>query len=360
MRGFHSAKPVMGFVLLGFVLLGIWAAVQPGVAQRVWVRLEVGLVEGNPGDTVAVPVTIDPSLPVGSFGLDISYDVQNLEFQGYEKDGTLLAWFFTLIVSEPSPGVIHVTADRGRYVPIESAGVLLRLRFLVRPTGTGTAVVGITGQTGDLLNAQDTAGGVVINALVPTPTPPVVGPPPVVPAYRNTLDGNDWETNGIQEIAGTFAGLAPARIDITGEVPIGDRALGTRGNALRFSVQPEDGSLVLFGKNQPVASGGKSLARMCVWSSNASAQIFVGLIETDMEGNLTGSGLGMDQLTRTAVLTKTWRRITVLHECESGFVVPFVQVVGGLRSSEVYIDNVEVYVLQRDAVYSGGFLGVDR
>ncbi|MFB3786116.1 MAG: hypothetical protein ACE15F_07070 [bacterium] len=195
--------------------------------------------------------------------------------------------------------------------------------------------------------------------ITPTPTP-AVGPPPVVPSYRNTLDRGNMDENEVQVIAGTFAVLQPALTDITSVLPAGGEALGTGGNALRFIVQPGQGSLLLFGTSHPVAADTKALTRVCVWSNNPSAQIFVGLIETDANGNLTGSDLGMDQLMQSSVMTKAWRRITALHECQSGFVVPFVQVVGNIMSSEVYIDNVEVYIIQKDAIYSGEFLGVDR
>lgn len=95
---------------------------------------------------------------------------------------------------------------------------------------------------------------------------------------------------------------------------------------------------------------------MCVWVSNPSAQVFVGVIDTDGDGNLS-TDLGLDQLLTTATLNNKWRIISALHEPQSGFIIPVVQVVGNLMASEVYVDNIQLYVLQKGTWLSTDFLG---
>ena len=85
----------------------------------------------------------------------------------------------------------------------------------------------------------------------------------------------------------------------------------------------------LFSQAGALAVPGKALVRATAWTSNPAAQVFVGVIDTDANGNLVGTDLGMNQLTSTPALTKTWRIITALHESQTGYVRPFVQVAGG-------------------------------
>ncbi|MFB3786117.1 MAG: cohesin domain-containing protein [bacterium] len=156
------------------MVLGCLAAVQPCAAQRDATLLEVGLMGGEPGDVVVVPVSIVPVSPVDSFELDITYDVLNLEYLGNDNTNTLLLQFTSVEIQDLAPGVIRVTADKGRGTPIQTDGVLLRLRFRISMIGTGTAVVDIFYKYGDLEAARDTEGGVMIGSVVPTPTPPRV------------------------------------------------------------------------------------------------------------------------------------------------------------------------------------------
>ncbi len=190
-----------------------------------------------------------------------------------------------------------------------------------------------------------------------TPTPPAGT---LQPLYSNGLDGADLSSNDALEVAGTFAGLAPASWLVTDVVPSGGDGLGVRGNALRITVQPGSGSLYLFSQAGALAVPGKALVRATAWTSNPAAQVFAGVIDTDANGNLVGTDLGMNQLTSTPALTKAWRVVTALHESQTGYVKPFVQVAGGAAGSDVYIDNIEIYHLQPGQSYPAELLGVTR
>ncbi len=185
---------------------------------------------------------------------------------------------------------------------------------------------------------------------------PVIPPAPTA-VYVNPIEGSTLEESDIMEIAGTFSGMPPALITITDILPADSEEFGVEGNALRITVQPGEGSLLFFSNAQPIEVPEKALVRASVWSSNPSAQVFVGLMDTDAEGNLTGAVLGMDQLLETQTLTKNWRIITAIHETQSGYVKPIVQVAGNVVSSEVYVDNIEVYLINKDAIYTGELLG---
>lgn len=190
-----------------------------------------------------------------------------------------------------------------------------------------------------------------------TPTPPSGT---LQPLYNNGLDGADLAANDALEIAGTFSGLAPAVWLVTDVVPGGGESLGVQGNALRITVQPGAGSLYLFSHARAQEVPGKALVRVAAWTSNPAAQVFAGVIDTDANGNLVGTDLGMNQLTSTPVLTKTWRIVTALHESQTGYVKPFVQVAGGAAGSDVYIDNIQIYHLRPGQSYPAELLGVTR
>lgn len=191
-----------------------------------------------------------------------------------------------------------------------------------------------------------------------TPTPivyPTVSEP--TPVFNISIDNESIDSNNIWLIEGTFASLNHALVTVTDILPSGASLIGAEGNALRVSVKPGEGSLILFGRT-PIPTNKKALVRATVWSNNQFPSVITGLIDTDQNGNLSGDGIGMDQLNVSRKINKIWSRITSLHDSQTGYVLPFVQVTGGFGNSDVYIDNVEVYVLDENVNYSGRFLGV--
>ncbi len=191
-----------------------------------------------------------------------------------------------------------------------------------------------------------------------TPTPVPGGPTPVqtpVASFTNTFDASDLVGNEIMEFPGTFSGLDPALTSIADVIPGGGEEFGVAGNAIRVSAQPGEGTLLLIG-NTPIPAPNKAVIRAAVYTSTPSAQVFIAIIDVDQNGNLS-TDLGLDQLLTTKTLHNRWGFVSAIHESQTGFVKPVVQVVGNITSCDVYVDNVEVFVLERDKLYPGRLFG---
>ncbi len=217
-------------------------------------------------------------------------------------------------------------------------------------------------ETGSIYTAYD---NVTVTALeaTPTPTPKVTTPTPVPqatptplptacypiaeagPAYQNVFEFNDLPSNEVVEFPGTFAGLPPASTIITSVIPDADPGLGGEGNALRVSVDPGQGTLIVLGTGAPVATDGLVYVRADVWASNASVNLFLGVIDTNAAGDLGAGGgsLGLEQHMTSTLFNGQWGILRGFHQSTTGFVRPIIQIVGGAAAADIYIDNIQVY-----------------
>jgi hypothetical protein len=194
-----------------------------------------------------------------------------------------------------------------------------------------------------------------IPAVTPTQTAGIV----TVPVYTNQFDEIDDPLASLLEIPGTFAGLNPALTELSDAPPVNGEDFDVEGNMLHITTNPAEGTFILLQHQRAIPAENKVLARASVLTTDSSAQVFFGVIDVRENGELTGQVLGMDQITQTNTLENRWRRLTTLHEPQSGYVLPFVQVVGGNKPSEIYIDNIEVYVIDPNQLYPGSFLGAE-
>ncbi|MCL6584332.1 MAG: putative Ig domain-containing protein [bacterium] len=99
--------------------------------------LDVGDAKGRPGDEVEIPVRIQGGAPraVYSFGFELTYDPEILEYQSYEVEnetGKLLVDFFFVGVSTPSPGRIRVAGLDNKGIAKGASGTLVWLKFKVK------------------------------------------------------------------------------------------------------------------------------------------------------------------------------------------------------------------------------------
>jgi len=147
-----------------------------------------------------------------------------------------------------------------------------------------------------------------------------------------------------------------SEISITEEYPADIKNIGVTTNVMKLTAQTNQGSFLYGQEALPVQA--KVLVRAVVWCSTDTASLFVGVIDSDEEGNITSSNLGMEQLTQTVTLNNQWKVISALHDSQSGYVLPFIQVVGNADDTEFYIDNLAVYVLEKGTYISTDILGV--
>ncbi|PIR92535.1 hypothetical protein COU01_01095 [Candidatus Falkowbacteria bacterium CG10_big_fil_rev_8_21_14_0_10_44_15] len=208
-----------------------------------------------------------------------------------------------------------------------------------------------------MLTPTVTVTPTAIATAVPTPTPtptntpaPALSPSPVhspiregFMLYENDISNGDLAANGITEVPGTFAGLAPAQISIESDGDVSTSAINSSGQnyILRLSASENSGSLLLFNLRWPLEVFSNEEVRVSVGvKGDATAQIFIGAIDADTNGNLTPV---MEYLTTHPL--REWETVTASHQSRSNKVVPLIQVVG---PGSVTIDKIQVRVVNKD------------
>jgi hypothetical protein len=163
-------------------------------------------------------------------------------------------------------------------------------------------------------------------------------------------------------VVGTFnvPSFADPLIQVTDEIPLSEENDGVDGSAIHINVKPGEGTLIFFSLDTPVPITSKALVRAMVYVNNPDVQLFVGGIDCDESGNITNFDLGLDQISNASKFYYTWRPMLAVHDSTTGFLVPFVQVIGGEEECDVYIDAVEVYNIEANALYPGTLFGVTQ
>ncbi|MFB3788675.1 MAG: hypothetical protein ACE15F_20140 [bacterium] len=219
---------------------------------------------------------------------------------------------------------------------------------------TGSVYTGYDNVTITELETTPTPHTTPTKQPTPTPAPPATPTPqptvcyPVVeagPVYQNGFINNDLPANEVVEFPGTFAGLQPASTSVTSVIPDAAPGQGGEGNAVRISVSPGQGTLLVLGTGAPAAADGLVLVRVDVWASNDGANLFLGLIDTNNAGDLGAGGgsLGLEQHMTSTLYNGQWGILRAFHQSTTGYVRPIIQVVGGASPCDVYIDNIAVY-----------------
>nr|WP_207717278.1 cohesin domain-containing protein [Clostridium acetobutylicum] len=111
------------------------------VVKNETVKLSVGTVSGNPGDTVKVPVTISQvSTPVGLICMDISYDASKFTVKDVLPNTDLVKDTdnYSFIVNTSTPGKISITFTDPTLAnyPISVDGILAYLDFIINSNAT--------------------------------------------------------------------------------------------------------------------------------------------------------------------------------------------------------------------------------
>lgn len=210
------------------------------------------------------------------------------------------------------------------------------------------------------------------NTPVPTSTPTIVILPtptnapvqPTLPASDQpepilsyTFGEGDLVQNGIVEIPGTFSGIPAARSSIITTAHPGGETLGVSGHALQVDANTGEGTMLLLSGGGAVDASRRIVVRASGWANTIGVQVYLGLIDTDAAGNLTGTGLSLLNLGTGATLNGSWDRLVTIHKSGSGFMIPFLQVVGGADGSVVQFDAIEVYRIEPGTTYDASFFG---
>lgn len=150
----------------GTILIGVVFAL---VAQPVGAQVNVcpGDTQGDPGETVDVPILIDNPQGVSVFGLDLLYESSVLEYQATLPSGLTAAWV-VFEGNEVSPGVVRVGGVNLEPISISTPDTLgyVSLRVLAAPP---LSTYLFTNFEDDLAGAADCQGQFnAINPVAPT------------------------------------------------------------------------------------------------------------------------------------------------------------------------------------------------
>lgn len=129
----------------------------------------------------------------------------------------------------------------------------------------------------------------------------------------------------------------------------------TDGKGLMVTLQPNQA--VMIWNPSPIAITDRSplLFRVNVQSSGPGAAVALAALD----GSFNGS-VATNQSTDSAVLTASYKRLTMIYKPPSNTVAPILQVVAtGNQAVVVYIDNFEIYALRSGTSLPVDMLGAD-
>jgi hypothetical protein len=179
----------------------------------------------------------------------------------------------------------------------------------------------------------------------------------VVTAGENAVyefDQASLAANGWGEIPGGFGGAQAGEVQPNAFI---GQLISDSQDQVGIGLAVDANELVLIHSAQPIDTGGNPvLIRLTGRASNSNASITVGALKGSMataEG-LDGS-IATHFIASTAAMTDQPLDIVLIYEPDTNNnITPIVQVVATSdESSAVYIDKIEVTVLQNNATYTG-------
>ncbi len=99
--------------------------------------VEVGTVEGNPGDTVAVPIRVTQGVNIRAFSLDLTYDGSRLEYVGLDRSGTTSESFSSVVGINLTNKVV-ISGFAGSADAVAGDAVFVKVLFKILPAATGS------------------------------------------------------------------------------------------------------------------------------------------------------------------------------------------------------------------------------
>ncbi|HOE10185.1 MAG TPA: hypothetical protein PLQ35_01560 [bacterium] len=208
-----------------------------------------------------------------------------------------------------------------------------------------------------------TATPTVTPTVTPTPTftptrPPSLtatstpgsGPQPIAVSefHLPTLAENGWA-----EIPGGFSSATPGSTAVV-SFTAGQFTSSQDNRGLAITVDPGEVTFLLT-QTAVSTNGHHALVRAKIRSSGPSAQVFIGALKGDLfTGQDMDFSLGYSNFITTTAYVNQERDILVLFKPDSGELVsPFIQVAGGAAQTTVWIDRIEVFLLQPGSPFPG-------
>ncbi len=98
--------------------------------------VEVGNAEGNPGDTVTIPLSVTEGVGIRAFSLELQYDSTQLEYVELDRSGTTTA-DFSSVVGIPLQEKIVISGFAGSAEAITGNAVFVKVLFKILPSASG-------------------------------------------------------------------------------------------------------------------------------------------------------------------------------------------------------------------------------
>ncbi|HPA46065.1 MAG TPA: hypothetical protein PK395_09900 [bacterium] len=187
----------------------------------------------------------------------------------------------------------------------------------------------------------------------PSPTAtstPSSGSNPVAASefHLSTLAENGWA-----EIPGGFSSATPGSLSLV-SFTAGQFTSSQDSKGLAITVDPGEVTFLLT-QTAISTNGHHALMRAKIRSSGPSAQVFIGALKGNLfTGQDLDFSLGYSNFVTTTSYVNQEDEILVLFKPDSGELVsPFIQVAGGSAQTTVWIDRLEVFLLEPGSPFPG-------
>ena len=128
--------------------------------------LIIETLTGIPGESVSVPIVLQPGKRIRALTIDVLYHPAFLSFTRLHTLDTLLNDFGLADAHEIAPGHVRISAAALSAEPIRSSGVLANLVFQIERTKSGHAPITVHSTHDDLEDIQATSGGIDLSTQV--------------------------------------------------------------------------------------------------------------------------------------------------------------------------------------------------
>ncbi len=358
-------------------------------------RLVIGSASGSPGDQVSIDISLESPANIDSYGFSLHYNSSLLTYVRSEKEGSKTSDWLVSQANDAGSGLLWIGGVSGNGTPITTDGVIIRIVFQINSDASGTigltadnfvnGLIGILGVDGTItVGTPNVSTPTNIPTSLPTPIPtggstPTFTPTHIVTVYPPTSTPTQFSTltpipttgdenqltpiqvftlnestiaeTGFIEVHGgldTTAGYPPAMLHL-GNVPTGGAFEGaTDGMGMSCVIAPGQVHAIL---GPPIDVAGRpALMRLSVTSvGGGSAMVFAGLLPA--ENGVPDGSMGLLQSVSTTKFAGRWTRLWcgTTPENPATQVFPFIQFanLGEAGSTIVYLDQIEIYALQR-------------
>ena len=325
-------------------------------------RVAVVDVEAQPGSVAYVAIIVTEQLGIASGNITIQYDAE-MASAGEVILGSIPSEF-TIATNTLAPGEVRVGFFGAAGISAPGQATLFSVPFTIYATAEGPILLHFTqallfDEAGNAIEARTQDGyinpPITQQSPTPTPTQGTIAPIRVFEFDEPTIGDGDFI-----ELPGGFDVDAPGTLSLAAVPTDGDAFGATDGRGLVFTVGPEERHAILGPAIE--TDGRPAFIRAAFRSNGGAAAVQIGGLPA-LNG-APDSSMGLQTSISSTAFADVWKRLGVWVEppAPSIQVMPFIQIVNlapeGVATT-VYVDRLEVYVLDGTGMWLDAFFGAD-